>query len=89
VEPVVSLDLDVAVAADDLLSAEAALTRQFKVEWFPHRVNVSAPGSDLRVQLQTNPRYAAIVARADISRLLEARPDLRVTLPKEILDKLL
>jgi hypothetical protein len=130
VEPVVSLDLDVAVAADDLLSAEAALARQFKVERFPHSVNVSAPGSDLRVQLQTDPRYAAFVARAapaqvlgvtlpvarledvlqgkvwavedpgrrpskrqkdlaDISRLLEARPDLRMTLPKEILEKLL
>ena len=61
VEPVVSLDLDVAVAARDIMSAEAALAREFRVERFPHSVNVSAVGSDLRVQLQTDPRYSAFV----------------------------
>jgi hypothetical protein len=61
VEPVVSLDLDLAVAAEDLPNAEAALAREFEVRRFPHSVNVSAPGSDLRVQLQTDARYAAFV----------------------------
>ena len=61
VEPVVSLDLDLAVAAEDLASAEDALRKAFRVERFPHSVNVSMTGSDLRVQLQTDPRYAAFV----------------------------
>lgn len=58
VEPVVSLDLDLAVAAEDAKSAEELLRRHFRVERFPHSVNVSTVGSDLRVQLQTDPRYA-------------------------------
>jgi hypothetical protein len=34
------------------------------VERFPHSVNVSAAGSDLRVQLQTDRRYADFVTGA-------------------------
>lgn len=64
VEPVVSLDLDIAVAADDLAPAVALLEQHFAVTRFAHSVNVSAVGSDLRVQLQTDPRYAAFVDRA-------------------------
>jgi hypothetical protein len=129
VEPVVSLDLDLAVATQDLVSAEDLLGRHFRVERFPHSVNVSMPGSDLRVQLQTDPRYAAFVGTAserdvlglklpvakledvlqgkvwaaldpgrrpskrqkdlaDISRLLEAHPELRSRVPDEILSRL-
>lgn len=62
VEPVVSLDL--AVAAEDLKSAEELLRRHFRVERFPHSVNVSTAGSDLRVQLQTDPRYAEFTSGA-------------------------
>lgn len=64
VEPVVSLDLDLAVAAGDAESAEELLRRHFRVERFPHRVNVSTAGSDLRVQLQTDPRYAEFTSGA-------------------------
>jgi hypothetical protein len=63
VEPVVSLDLDLAVATDDLARAESLLGTHFQVKRFPHSVNVAAPGSNLRVQVQTDPRYAAFVAR--------------------------
>jgi hypothetical protein len=130
VEPVVSLDLDIAVAAGDLALAEELLRRQFRVERFPHSVNVSLPGSDLRVQLQTDPRYAAFVGGAslrdvlglslpvarvedvlqgkvwaaqdparrpskrqkdlaDISRLLEAYPELRSRVPDDVLSRLI
>ncbi len=129
-EPVVSLDLDLAMAPGDLGPAEALLRQHFRVERFPHSLNVSEAGSDLRVQLQTDPRYASFVARAtprsvlgltlpvasledicqgkvwaaldpgrraskrqkdlaDISRLLEAYPDLRSSVPTELLDRLL
>jgi nucleotidyltransferase AbiEii toxin of type IV toxin-antitoxin system len=64
VEPVVSLDLDVALATGDLASAEALFSRHFKVERFAHSINVTAPHSDLRLQLQTDPRYAEFVERA-------------------------
>jgi len=72
-EPVVSLDLDVAVAADQLAQVEALLREAFMVERFPHSLNVSLPGSDLRVQIQTDPRYAAFVNRATVRELLGLR----------------
>jgi hypothetical protein len=31
---------------------------------FPYSVNVSLPGSELRVQIQTDPRYAGFIANA-------------------------
>jgi hypothetical protein len=70
VEPVVSLDLDIAVAAPSLPLAEVALARHFRVERFPHSVNVSEPGSDLRLQLQTDPRYSDFVSRATLREVL-------------------
>jgi hypothetical protein len=70
VEPIVSLDLDIVVAAEDFAAAEALLGRHFDVARFPHSLNISAPGSDLRVQLQTDPRYAAFVSRASVREVL-------------------
>jgi hypothetical protein len=63
-EPVVSLDLDLAVAAEQLAEVERLVRAQFRVERFPHSLNVSEAGSDLRVPFQTDPRYAAFVERA-------------------------
>lgn len=64
VEPLVSLDLDIVVAVDRLPDVRAVLEREFEVKEFPHSLNVSARGSELRVQIQTDPRYAAFVERA-------------------------
>src|SRR5437899_900639 len=64
VEPLVSFDLDLVVAADDLDRLLAALPVAWRVERFPHSVNLSIPGSDLRVQLQTDPRYEPFALRA-------------------------
>lgn len=64
-EPVVSLDLDIVVAVEDLPALERELPTQFHVERFAHSLNISAEGSDLRVQLQTDPRYADFVDRAE------------------------
>ena len=63
-EPVVSLDLDLAVAVEQLARAEALLRETFAVERFAHSLNVSDAGSDLRAQIQTDPRYFAFVDRA-------------------------
>jgi Nucleotidyl transferase AbiEii toxin, Type IV TA system len=70
VEPVVSLDLDIAVATEDLGAAESLLAERFKIARFPHSVNVSVAGSDLRVQLQTDPRYAPFVGRSSVRDVL-------------------
>ncbi|MBY0494653.1 MAG: hypothetical protein K2Y23_10590 [Cyanobacteria bacterium] len=70
VEPVVSLDLDVAVAAIDLRKLLAALPETLTVETFPHSINISQSGSDLRIQLQTDPRYDAFVAGASTRSVL-------------------
>jgi len=129
VEPLIDRNLDLVVAVDQMSQVESLLANEFKIERFPHSVNVSLVGSDLRVQIQTDPRYADFVKRstrrnvlglelpvasmedllrgkiwaaqdstrrgskrqkdlADIARLLEAYPDLRVQVPAEILARL-
>jgi len=64
VEPLVSLDLDVVVAAGQLPELEKRAEREFKLQRFPHSLNLSAPGSDLRVQIQLDTRYQAFLDRA-------------------------
>ncbi len=63
-EPVVSLDLDVVVAVDQIPRLETAMRSAFHVERFAHSLKVSLAGSDLRVQIQTDPRYTSFVDRA-------------------------
>jgi hypothetical protein len=70
VEPLVSLDLDLAVSADQIDDIETALEAAFRVERFPHSINISTPDSGLRAQIQTDPRYAAFVGRASIRDVL-------------------
>ncbi len=82
-EPVVSLDLDIAVATDQLRQVERLMREAFVVEEFPHSLNVSQPGSDLRIQIQTDPRYASFVDRATVREVLGMR------LPVAALDDLL
>ena len=57
VEPLVSLDLDLAVAVDQIDQVRKLMQQHFQVEAFPHSLNVSSAGSNLRVQFQTDPRY--------------------------------
>lgn len=72
-EPVVSLDLDLAVAIEQLPRAEALLRQAFAVESFAHSLNVSTAGSNLRVQIQTDPRYFPFVDRASPREVLGLR----------------
>ena len=129
VEPVVSLDLDVVVASEQIVKVQSLLDQTFEVEPFPHSLNVSSRDSDLRIQIQLDPRYGAFVDRAtmrevlgmqipvaavddvmrgkvwavqdlgrrgskrqkdlaDIARLLEAYPQLRASVPAEVLARL-
>ena len=69
-EPLVSLDLDIAVALEQVDQAEELMRENFHVERFPFSINVSAAGSDLRLQLHTDPPYAAFVERAVVREVL-------------------
>ncbi len=83
VEPLVSLDLDVVVVAEQLAEVEKLLAESFSVKRFPHSLNVVAPDSDLRVQIQTDARYADFPARASVHEVL-GRP-LRVAAVEDVL----
>lgn len=64
VAPLVSLDLDLVVAAADLERLTGLLPPDVILRRFPHSLNLELPGSALRVQFQTDPRYFAFVDRA-------------------------
>jgi len=71
VEPVVSLDLDVVVIAEEVEQICARAKEQgLQVERFPHSINLSSTRSDLRVQMQTDSRYQAFITRASKKRVL-------------------
>ena len=65
VEPVVSLDLDVVVVLKDLGKLVTLGGKKgFQVERHEHSVNFSSSDSDLRIQLQTDPRYQEFIPRS-------------------------
>ena len=71
VEPVVSLDVDIVVAVGNIVAvANAARTNKMKVEEFPHSVNLTGSESDLRIQVQTDPRYQSFIAGASVKEIL-------------------
>ncbi len=72
-EPLVSLDLDLVVAVDQLEEVERLLGSRFHLERFPHSLNVSESGSQLRVQIQTDPRYFDFPDRSSEREILGVR----------------
>jgi hypothetical protein len=64
VEPVVSLDLDVVVTMDDMDKLSKAARGIFTVEEFPHSLNLRSELSDVRIQVQKDPRYQSFIRRA-------------------------
>lgn len=74
VDPVVSLDIDIVVTVDGVEATSAAAKgRGLKIEQFEHSVKMSSPGSNLRIQLQTDPRYQDFIPRAQIKEVLGYR----------------
>ena len=69
--PIVTEDLDIVVAAEDIEVLESGLAQHFKVRRFPYRINVSAPPSKLQVQIQTDPRYFDYVHRAQTRDVMD------------------
>ena len=71
VEPVVSLDVDIVVAVGNIEAvANAARTQKMKVEKFPHSLNLTGSESDLRIQVQTDPRYQSFIASSTVKEIL-------------------
>ena len=64
VEPVVSLDLDIAVVADEIDNLLKMTEDKFKIEKFPHSINLGSQDSDIRIQLQTDERYQEFIKNA-------------------------
>ena len=129
VEPVFTLDADIVVVSSELESIRASLgAAGFSVQAFPHSLNATMPGSQLRIQFSLDPRYQGFVAdteerevlgervpvaslfnlvqgkiwawtdhnrrptkrkkdELDLMRILEAYPQLRGMMPKEISDQ--
>ncbi len=67
-EPVVSLDL--VIAADNAEKVCETVAGVFKVERFPHSVNLASDQSDLRIQLRTNSRYQDFLGGATVRQVL-------------------
>lgn len=84
VEPVVSLDLDIIVAVEDVEKVcMAAEKKRLKVERFEHSVNVSSTKSHLRIQLQTDVRYQEFISRSRTRQILGYR--MKVAIIEDVL----
>jgi hypothetical protein len=71
VEPVVSMDIDIVAAVEGLeVLIRTAIEKGLKVERFEHSVNISCPDSNLRIQLQTDPRYQKFIDSAEVREVL-------------------
>lgn len=64
VEPLVSLDLDIVVIIEAIDILIASINDKFKIEKFPHSINLESTGSDIRIQIQTDERYQDFIKRA-------------------------
>jgi hypothetical protein len=69
-EPLVSLDLDIVVAVDSMDELERLIRAHFVVHRLPHSLDISLPGSALRVQIWMDERYPSFVERAEIREVL-------------------
>lgn len=70
-EPVVSLDLDIVIARNAVSRfLRATRSAGFTVEEFPNSTNLNFAESDLRIQVQTDPRYQDFLGRAAIRPVL-------------------
>jgi len=71
VEPVVSLDLDIVATVEDIGAiCKAAKEHGLKIEQFEHSVNITSESSDLRIQLQQDPRYQRFISGAEDKTVL-------------------
>ena len=70
IEPFVSLDLDIVIAAYQLGRFESQLASTFIVKRHPCYIEITLAGSDVRFNAQTESRYADFVERASMRQVL-------------------
>jgi hypothetical protein len=56
-EPVVTLDLDIVIAARKTKELAEELKKSYTLKEYPHSINIYSPDSDLRIQIQTDPGH--------------------------------
>ena len=70
-EPVVSLDLDVIVEVNHINEvSKEAREKGLQVERFEHSLNLTSSKSDLRIRIQTDPRYQEYLSRSSVKTVL-------------------
>jgi len=72
-EPVVSLDLDVVVVVKEIHNLVKLLRKRYKVSKYPNSINISYSQSDLRIQIQIDPRYQPFIKKAKVKDVLGYR----------------
>jgi hypothetical protein len=70
VDPVVSLDMDLIVAASDIDKLKEITESHFSLKGFEHSLNLKSPKSNLRIQIQTDPRYQSFIKRANFREVM-------------------
>lgn len=70
VEPVVSLDLDIVVIVDGIDKLIETIRDKYRIEKFPHSINLGSKDSDIRIQIQTDERYQDFIKRASIKDIM-------------------
>jgi len=65
VSPLISLDLDFVIATADLARALEILGHEFTITRFANTINLRDAASEIRAQIQMDPRYAPFVTRAE------------------------
>lgn len=83
VEPIVSLDFDIVVAADKLETLKRVASQFVAIKEFPHSLNFYSSNSDLRIQIQTDERYRPFIDRAETRVVLGY--ELRVASVEDVL----
>jgi hypothetical protein len=58
------MDLDLVLALEDTENLIKHASAKFKIENFPHSINLTHPKSDLRIQIQKDPRYQHFITNA-------------------------
>jgi hypothetical protein len=64
------LDLDLVVMAEAIDGLLREAEKIFRIEKFPHSINLSSTQSDLRIQLQTDPRYQPFIRRTSMKDVI-------------------
>lgn len=72
-DPIVTQDLDIIVATDQIETARRLLEREFQLREFEHSLNVYDPGSKLQVQVQLDADLGDVVGRAETKEVMDLR----------------